>query len=1345
MGSSASGAGTLGHLLRASVRGTKSNTSLAAREFVLENPVDHPFYNWPRTLLTYELEGGEHRDSGRLRLTCVQTGESVPLQISRAADRLRFFAELPAGESRNYRLQESEKKDETAAVATPRVSITSDGQTIILDSGPLQVRIPASQTVQGKAPGPVLQMCRESKWFGQSTLAIPNYSVTRLTTECIESGPLFAAYRMTYEIEGGGRYLATVECMAGMDFVRLREEMMDLPTDAEGTWEFVWEGCDFTHRQMPDHPYPFPARIEAGHTYEDYGWERMDATVINTHIGLSRGMDSHGLMDYAVGVYQPWPVWTVGSFISFWDRMGGDAAAVFIDRAESWIDPDYPIWHASMRLCVRFICKEKALMWRWPLVRGARSTGMSFYHHRKDIEWMETIEKLNSERPWHDGRSYQTDIFPASYGQYLQNRYGTIDLDRVKDWVLTYGDDEPQPGQLFYVNKLKGGDELENDWVHSSMATQLPLSGTRQNSGYGPVPGRSIVDTLLPAFNQFHSTITAEQKRRCTALFLMNAYVAAGEDYMPMIPMLSGHPNFLSDVKSIPAAISYLFPDHPLAKTWVEELEKYMELNTHCHTRPAVRAWNAKGGRWTENIGTYVWGFLRPALRVHYLLNQTGYYNRVVTPQLAELGDWLVNALSAPFNGENEEFLARMDLIHDAHSWGVVRPTDGPARVHPPIGAHSERRRPPRSMWYLGTILQQYAPLTAEHLMWAARRDAQDEEILSNRTDPWCIMGDLPENRGTNPHLRSSKYTGYGITLRAAVDTPKELSIHLQQIDDGPNYRWGVAAEGGCGLLYFYAGGKGYSHNAIEDDGDRDASDTDYLTNFGVWKDGYFKCIGQNVLSRPMYDLEVAQFAEIVPRTGAQSYCTPEYVSRSILLAGSDYFLLYDHVFNESIGHRLSWFVRRGDSFPHITRLRGNRPSGTGAILHPVDVETEDTVGKWFEGTGDSLACITHREGIVPAATAYGARVHTPETEDWVFFHPADVQLNEAGIVFRGTVGLVRQRGTASEICLIHGDRIGARGYMFHVSNREIGISARIEDGKPTSGRFIVPIAGTIEIEAADLDAKMSLYLDGVKLNTTKTEKILKVQLAQGIYEWQLTDVLPVPLAPSIVRTEGCPGGARIFGTAMGTATRYRLERSDDNGTTWKRVADANRPEFTIVGLTNEKKYHVRLVAINDQQESKPGPEYPLYVTHEAPLPPAGLSVQLREGEATLTWGEVLGVKEYRLYRKGTAQTDFILCYRGLDCTYRDRNASIHPCDRMPETSFNDKVGAAIEYYVTAVNTNGESKESQVVDTNPGSWRNWNPVQDEPFRRAIVAGRYGSAPNDGLGDYYPESCKRLPG
>ena len=44
------------------------------------------------------------------------------------------------------------------------------------------------------------------------------------------------------------------------------------------------------------------------------------------------------------------------------------------------------------------------------------------------------------------------------------------------------------------------------------------------------------------------------RRRRLTAALLFLAYVHMDDDYMPVVPMLGGHPNFLADVKSALAA-----------------------------------------------------------------------------------------------------------------------------------------------------------------------------------------------------------------------------------------------------------------------------------------------------------------------------------------------------------------------------------------------------------------------------------------------------------------------------------------------------------------------------------------------------------------------------------------------------------------------------------------------------------------------------------------------------------------------------------------------------------------------------------------------------------------------
>ncbi|MDR3723123.1 MAG: hypothetical protein P4K83_01370 [Terracidiphilus sp.] len=127
----------------------------------------------------------------------------------------------------------------------------------------------------------------------------------------------------------------------------------------------------------------------------------------------------------------------------------------------------------------------------------------------------------------------------------------------------------------------------------------------------------------------------------------------------------------------------------------------------------------------------------------------------------------------------------------------------------------------------------------------------------------------------------------------------------------------------------------------------------------------------------------------------------------------------------------------------------------------------------------------------------------------------------------------------------------------------------------------------------------------------------------------------------------------------------------------------------------------------------------------------------IEDGAARLSWGEVLGVTEYRLYRKKPGECGFTVCYRGLERIYAERDASLHRPDHVP-TRAKDNTGTAIQYYVAAVNGNGEGNSSMTVDTDPCFWRNWTPKPGEPFRRTEVCGKYGTMPNDGIGPYYPD-------
>ena len=1288
--------------------------------FVLQDRLEHPFYWWPRTLLGYPVRFEAGLDLAHQVLVRVDTGERVPIQFSDVTTdpaggrraTLHFVSDLPSGGRREFVLAAATAPAELPA----QVSARTEGDTIVVDTGAVRVRLPASQECRGPAPGPVLQLSRGGAWFGESTLAFRDDAVKRITTRPTATGPLFLAYEIAYETERGARYVATVTAEAGMDFVRFAENMDGLPPGSRGTLTSTWTGFGATHRQAPNHPFPLTDDIRG---YDEYPWEKIDAPFRFDRVPLAPGQ-----LPFTLGIYERAPGnFFTGTFANFWNRATDDALGLFIDDVTGWDDHAYAYEVESPLLQVRYFCRDGRFYWEWPLARGRRSTCLACYDHAKDRAAMRELEAKVAL----GGKTlpYKVPLTFTSHTLWLQNRHGVLDLNRVKDWVLDYPDTLRRPGQLLGGGRTPDPAEFEQRVMASSYVCTLPVTGTRQMAGHGPLPGRNIVNfspvpsrqilgSWVENFNRGAGALDERQRRRLTAMLLFLAYVHAGEEFMPVAPMLAGHPNFLADVKAVPPAMAFLFPDHPLAPTWADLWEKCVELNTRFNTRPAVDAWDARGGRWTENLGTYVWAFLRPSLRTGYLLKSYDGHERFLSPQLADMSAWLVNALSAPFAGESEQGYANLLRVDQGREWGVVGPGGGPRRVHPPQGAHAEQRLPPRVLWYLGQCLRRYAPLAAEHAMWAARPTDVDFESSAGAVGPWDGMYRAPDNRGTKPRLRSAKFTGYGLVLRAGFDTADEISVHLQQIDEGPNYRWGRAGEGGCGVLYFYAGGKSYSYTGPEEVGDRDDQDTDFCTTFGVFKEGRFRSIGMNGLTRPLYDLGTGQYAEIVSRRGPGAYAFPEYLGRSVLLAGKEYFVVYDSVADQALVHRLTWFVRKGDALPNIQLLLGAFGSRE---TQRTELTTATSTGIWCDGLGDSLAVVSHRADVRAEGTAFGCRVTLPGSSDLVFRRPEPVRFAEGALSFEGTAGFIRTTGARTEFALFHGTRLGVPGLVFSTADRELGIGGRVEPGHAPAGDFYAPAATSLRLTVPGWPAATVLYVDGVAVPGKIAADALEVKLTAGRHRWELSAVAPVPDAPAVVRTENRAGGARVVVQPVAAATRYRLELSADDGATWTAVGTGAEPVFAVDGLADGRKVHLRAVALNDRHESAPGAEYPLYVTSAPPPPPDGLRVSLAEGAAQLSWGEILGASGYRLYARTAPDGEFRELHRGEARGFTDRRAGIRPCDALPSAAPAARGPAVVDYCVTAVNGNGESARSRIANTDPASWRNWDPRPGERFRR----------------------------
>jgi hypothetical protein len=402
------------------------------------------------------------------------------------------------------------------------------------------------------------------------------------------------------------------------------------------------------------------------------------------------------------------------------------------------------------------------------------------------------------------------------------------------------------------------------------------------------------------------------------------------------------------------------------------------------------------------------------------------------------------------------------------------------------------------------------------------------------------------------------------------------------------------------------------------------------------------------------------------------------------------------------------------------------------------DIQTEATTGVWFDGVGDSMALVSHRKDIEATSTPFGCRVHVEGIDDLIFNHHDGVHFAEGDAIFDGTAGLIRKTQAAVEFALFHGTRIGVAGFTLSADDTDLGIGGRLVAGQPPQGEYFAPKPSSVRISAPDLREKSVFYVDGAAQSAKREQDAIVINLAAGHHYWELTDQLPVPIAPRILRTENHAGGARVILTEVASASQYRLELSKDSGSTWTALPAQAQPAIELNGLPNGQKVHVRGVAMNALHASEPGPEYPVYVTDQPPAPPDGLHVDLSDGAATVSWGEVLGVTEYRLFARVDGDSEFQLLYSGLERSYRDKRPQIRSCNSAPGENRAGHPPVIAQYYVTASNGNGESSRSRIADTNPASWRNWDPRPGETFRR-VLSFTPDSPPSTGPWPrYYPE-------
>ena len=752
-------------------------------------------------------------------------------------------------------------------------------------------------------------------------------------------------------------------------------------------------------------------------------------------------LDNEKNIPVTIMPYENWNAWFQSKYIGFSD--GKTNSGVFIRDNAEWDSGQYKIWESDNDFGIKFSHVNGQTKWIYPIKEGKRFTAIAVYPN-------ESIEYIAELWKW----------------------YSFLNLNEVKDFILEWEEDKNQYPLYWKDDAVKNKktetfDGLVGEFNFDKILTHSQV--IEDVSAMGPVSQREFADWTV-VFDTHAERMSKTEFDRFKAFFAFFAYLAMSENYMPTKNMLAGHPNFLIDNASVAGFAAAMFPNHPHRQVWIDYFNKCVELNMKYHVRPDIKIWKSKGGRHTENLGCYNLASLVPMTKVLMLFEKADYPLPFSNPWIEKWLGWMTNSLTAPVAGR---------------------------RLIPPQGAHSGRFHDgyieiPYSYVMIAKLLEKYYPETARNMLFACNGSKLVvQEMNDFENNPWRMIGicDLPAGI---PNLKSEKYTGYGYILRNNVGKDNEISVHIQQLDKGPNYRWGTFENTGNGSIHYYASGKRYSFNEAEHTGDMNLGAAEGDCGFAVLYGHTYHNIGFNELINPLIDFGFAQSVTL----NADNDISHLYKYRNVILSGSEYIALYDRVDDITTRGRFSWFVNKNDEFPNIIPIKPQVDVVDYQLKGPVDFlergkslvyeETEQKAsftskGKGMDGNGDFLTIVSHCDMSVEKKENY-ITIELSDRTDFLFDDDSVINEKLNNVDFCGKRAVYSEyKNGCKRIAVFEG--VSARLLEMFIAVQYSSFSVEYESGR-YSGMLLVYSGECVTFEFGG--------------------NIEKIVLAKGSYRWNI-------------------------------------------------------------------------------------------------------------------------------------------------------------------------------------------------------------------------------------------------
>lgn len=762
---------------------------------------------------------------------------------------------------------------------------------------------------------------------------------------------------------------------------------------------------------------------------------------------------------------------------------------LFISDANGWNDNKYPIWSSDINTAIRFFYNENSISATFPLSVGTRATAITCFEGEP--------EKIMEFHRW----------------------YAKFNLNEVKDYVLKWEENEKH--SLYFQNRNEEVSYFKfKAKPNAELLKKMLLEDFGNLSAYEEscVENRALFD-LYVIYDMLRPQLSCEDNEKIKSAFAFLSYKSMNENIMAVRNMLSGHPNFLFD-HALPVGIfAYMFPMHPDKEKFISYTNNVIAKNLKYHVRPDVKKYDAIGGRWTENLGGYNFASLFSLLRYVFIV---GNLDCVWYPNFVKWIKYHILSLTAPIDGK---------------------------RAFVPAGAHSgiHYLNPFYPIWMfrkLAELMKSYDYELSEYLYNICPPNSPQWHM--NENDQWRInlFNEQVQERGIAPPLKSTKLTGFGYILRAGVGTENETSLHLMRIDEGPNYRWGCAADGGCGVIYYNTRGKQYSYNRPEDVGDYLLGDVDNCTNFGVFTGKGYSSIGRGELEYPLIDFNSVQWVRADANEKIKNY----YNFRGVMLADTDYAVIFDSVADFYTKGRFSWFCSKNGDFPNIYQITPGASRQEKEHTKPFNKERKlksenmDSKGVMYEGYGDFLTIVSDKNLSI-TKTEFGAVVEDNLFTDYVFCDSAVNSFTNNDIAFCGKIGYVRKRekdisaacfdgnfvstsdfsvntdGKCAVFFSINKNRIDGKIYCFEKSAITLSGHAVLIDGRKTENKAIILEEGYHVLSSEEAATEQASEASGQK------------QIIEG--------------APQGFKVYRSKNGIRLFWGKVKNARNYILKKDD--------------------------------------------------------------------------------------------------------------------------------------------------------------------------------------------------------